>query len=318
MLVFPMALYEPDQPYLLLLAFFGYLCTWGFLISYTIVPTSRLWFFEKQFGRKYTAIRTEVIGKSKAFTGLSATYIFWYVILMILPPYYISELPPPVEVIPLIGDINIMVFIMYLLGVTISIASFGGLYLNYFRHIGFRNAGLSQFKKLILSCLDELYSRDKFLFERNRPTIRSEPRGICERCLVFRFAHYLQNKIGKEFYVDCDFNSSFNRRTHRDIPQKTIDDSDGTSRRRYVDIIVHERDWSSENDLICFEIKKWNNKDEESHNKDINNLKQMTSRYRYRYGFHLILGATKEETRWSVFEKGKMTIQEEHVFGQGK
>ena len=65
---------------------------------------------------------------------------------------------------------------------------------------------LKDIKNLIRKCLTKLYYKDFFLFKRN------QKKGISERGLVFRFAHYLQNKldnIGEVLYVDCDFNSSY-------------------------------------------------------------------------------------------------------------
>jgi len=157
--------------------------------------------------------------------------------------------------------------------------------------------------ELVRKCLSRLYHDDGVLFRRN------SGEALGERCLVFRFAYHLQNEID-DYYVDCDYNSSFQlelgpdgRQKVTEIPEKDIDDPNGTSRRRYVDIIVHRREYSFDTDFFCFEVKKWNNHDREGEKKDLNNLDRMTSDYRYQYGFHVILGKTKNQTIWTVFSR---------------
>src|SRR2546422_8414229 len=95
-----------------------------------------------------------------------------------------------------------------------------------------------------------------------------------------------------DYFVDCDFNSSYvmnvNRAGHVSVSErqgKSIPDVDGRTRKRFVDIIVHRRDQDPDNDLICFEIKKWNNRDTQGDRKDRNNLRVLTSTYGYLYGF---------------------------------
>jgi hypothetical protein len=142
----------------------------------------------------------------------------------------------------------------------------------------------------INGCLDELYSKDEILFNRN------DGRGLCERCIVFRFALYLQKSFNK-YFVDCDFNSSnFNgqEKNGKIIGHK----------KRFIDIIVHRRASEADTDFICFEIKKWNSKPGKE-NKDEKNLKILTSEYGYKFGFHVILGKTRIETKIDIFENGR-------------
>ena len=151
-----------------------------------------------------------------------------------------------------------------------------------------RDSSLDEIKDLIKNCLSEVYVADASLFERNRRN------GVGERCLVFRFAHYLQNKLN-EFSVDCDFNSSFEgyvnlqgRFVAQERQGKPIRNVDGSTTNRFVDIIVHKRNFTTpSNDFICFELKKWNNPPKE---KDINNLCRLTSDYGYKYGFLIRVG----------------------------
>lgn len=161
-------------------------------------------------------------------------------------------------------------------------------------------------RKYIQPILKILYTRDALLFEHD----------LSERCIAFRFAHYLQNKFDelKEYdvYVDCDYNShikfedgAWHRYHGKPLMNRDGDDATG----RFIDIIVHRRHenknpeyWS---DLICFELKKWNNQSNERNNKDLNNLQHLTLDYGYRYGFHIVFGKTKENVSVEVFEGGQ-------------
>lgn len=178
-----------------------------------------------------------------------------------------------------------------------------------------RESSLDEIKVLIRECLEQLYMQDDLLFYRNNR------RGTCERCLVFRFAHYLQNKLS-DFFVDCDFNSSFegligqNGKFYQVTERhgKQIQNEDGTVTKRFVDIIVHKRVFDGNNDFICFEIKKWNNKSLKEIAKDTNNLKRLTSDYGYRYGFYLSFGDTQANSHWTIFQNGQVIEENNLVF----
>lgn len=166
-----------------------------------------------------------------------------------------------------------------------------------------RDSSLDEIKGLIRDSLNQVYDADASLFERN------QQQGISERCIVFRFAHYLQNQL-QDFFVDCDFNSSFEgyvdakgQFISQERHGKLIRNSDGTTTGRFVDIIVHKRDFTiPSNDFICFELKKWNNSVKP---KDKNNLRRMTLDYGYKYGFLIIFGRTKETAKWTVYQHGE-------------
>jgi len=177
-----------------------------------------------------------------------------------------------------------------------------------------RGSSLDGIKALVKRCLNNLYTTDGFILTRNKG------KGVCERSIVFRFAHYLQNRI-PNYFVDCDFNSSF-----QDVidPQgnilaqerqgKPIPSEDGTVTKRFVDIIVHKRDYNTRNDLICFEIKKWNNTNKNDINKDRNNLRVLTSQYGYIYGFHISIHKQKAKTKWTIFRNGNPIEEKVLVF----
>jgi len=167
-----------------------------------------------------------------------------------------------------------------------------------------RDSPLPIIKGSVKECLDKIYSLDNDILNRNNE------RGVCERSIVFRFAHYLQNSI-PDFSVDCDFNSSYttNIDLHENTPEeregKSISNPDGTTTKRFIDIIVHKRDYILQNNFLCFEIKKWNNLRTKEVNKDKNNLKILTSKYQYIYGFHIIIHRIKTETRWTIYQTGR-------------
>lgn len=170
---------------------------------------------------------------------------------------------------------------------------------------------LEQIKNNIKKCLEKLYGVDLDLFNRNKD------KGLCERCMVFRFAHYLQN-VFCDYFVDCDFNSSVVNGQR--MSGKPITGSNGgKTKKRFIDIIIHKRMAENNSDFICFEIKKWNNcnqkvKGVKSSAKDKNNLCVLTKEYGYKYGFYLIFGKTKPETRWTIFQNGRPLNGEELVF----
>lgn len=165
-----------------------------------------------------------------------------------------------------------------------------------------RDSSLDEIKAVVKDCLSSLYESDAELFEGN------EGKGLCERCIVFRFAHYLQNKLS-DYYVDCDFNgSSFkNGQSWQPRSGKPIENPDGTTTNRFVDIIIHKRRQlqNNERNFLCFEIKKWNNYNKKQIEKDENNLDVMTRLYGYVYGFYISLHKSKEKTKWTIFQQGK-------------
>ncbi len=168
------------------------------------------------------------------------------------------------------------------------------------------NENLDKYINYIKDCLIELYDNENELFENN----------LCERCLTFRFAHFLQNKFHDEnVFVDCDYNSStyFNKETgkwERRNGKPIVDQDKAKITKRFIDIIVHKRG-SYSSDLICFELKKWNSSNSKDKNgiypmeKDKNNLKVLTSVYGYEYGFHLIFGERKEDIKMEIFKDGR-------------
>lgn len=166
-----------------------------------------------------------------------------------------------------------------------------------------RNSSLNEIKDLVKRCLDKVYLEEGRIFEKNNG------RGVCERMIVFRFAYYLQSEFLdpqsklQNWFVDCDYNSSFENGQERS--GKQVVGPHESPKNSFPDVIVHKR-MNDGSDLICFEIKKWNNYDKEGIKKDENNLAYMTSDsgYNYVYGFYIKIHKQREKTKMTIFESG--------------
>lgn len=131
-----------------------------------------------------------------------------------------------------------------------------------------------------------LYTKDAYLFTNN----------LCERCLVHRFAVYLEQNLSS-YNVDCEFNK---RIEGERTSNKYLSNINGN----YVDIIVHKRSNRGGDNLICIEIKKSGNYSGRS--KDRRNLEILTSDdgYQYQLGLYVILGKTRKKTKIEIYERG--------------
>jgi len=178
-----------------------------------------------------------------------------------------------------------------------------------------RHSSPHRVRELVKDCLDDFYDMDGPVLERN------SGRGVCERAIVFRLAHYLQKRIGN-YFVDCDFNSSFEKSFGpagtiilRARDGKPIGNVDRSSTKRFIDVIVHRRDANYQNNLICFEVKKWNNKNSKEIEKDENNLSVLTTpSFGYLYGFHLILHKKKSDSTWTIFQGGAVVERGSKIY----
>jgi hypothetical protein len=150
----------------------------------------------------------------------------------------------------------------------------------------------------IAECVDRLYENEKALFERN----------LCERCLMFRLAYYLQKEFPDHF-VDCEFNKVLVSDSNTD--KMIFGELDKRIGKMYTDIVVHKRDSNGKGNLVCMEIKR-TKKGIES---DIERLKMMTSNsgieymgkryiYAYDYGFFIYLSHDKYKHVVRLFNKG--------------
>lgn len=181
--------------------------------------------------------------------------------------------------------------------------------------------GLNTIKEKVRVCLNRLYTEDGELF--NKPG-----RGVAERCLVFRLAHYLQEEFD-DYFVDCDYNFSSRIIGGHilEVPGKETVNRQGDKKKIFPDIIIHKRgsrrtqitpDYILFGNLICFEVKKWNNTRNGAGEEDEHRVKYLTTKFAYLYGFYIVLGKTKDATTWTVYEKtqGDPTVTREMTFEQ--
>lgn len=146
---------------------------------------------------------------------------------------------------------------------------------------------LHKIKVKVKKAINTFYGNDSFLIENK----------LCERCLVHRLAVYLENERFPSYFIDCEYN-----KMHRD--KNSMPKIASNLNGNFIDIIITKRDDNHQNDLVCFEIKRWDNY--RGRNKDRENLKILTfgERFNYDYGFYIILGKTKEKTKLEVYCKG--------------
>lgn len=146
------------------------------------------------------------------------------------------------------------------------------------------------FKK-VNDALDVFYIDDIYLIDND----------LCERCLQHRIAVYLERQVFSTFYIDCEYNKSHvNQQTNTKVVSSIYGN--------YIDIIIGRRSGNFEDDLACFEIKKWNNP--AGSDADRNKLSILTGgeRFDYDYGFNLILGEDRESVVLEVYINGFLQI----------
>ena len=126
-----------------------------------------------------------------------------------------------------------------------------------------RDTSLEEIKELVKETLVRLYCVDAELFK------RKQDKMMHELCFTFRLGYHIQNIIGNDFFVDSYYDSSYRKRLDEngnpvldkdgnviyDEQDQKYFPSIGGKKRRYVDIIVHKREASSESDFITIFLK---------------------------------------------------------------
>ncbi len=155
----------------------------------------------------------------------------------------------------------------------------------------------------IRDCVDKLYREDSYLFQH----------ALCERCIMFRFAHYLQNEFSG-YFVDCEFNK--NAFEGQPPSSKVMQNEDGELKKIYTDIIIHRRNSRTEDQLLCLEMKlrkrAWNS--------DFKRLEKMTNEggftnngiqyvFDYDFGVFLFLPKDQQKSEIHLFINGGEVTQ---------
>lgn len=166
---------------------------------------------------------------------------------------------------------------------------------------------LDNIKEKINIALDELYKNDPYLFEKD----------LCERCINHKFANYSEAQNFNDYFVDCEYNRAYSKR-NGGVKTKKITTKDGN----YVDIVITKRNDNVEDDLVCFEVKKWNNKDgKKGFELDRLKLKILTGKklpvdfksgeilkdddgdnycFNYQFGVFIIFGPSRDEAKIEI------------------
>lgn len=133
-----------------------------------------------------------------------------------------------------------------------------------------------------------VYKNDKFLIEN----------GLCERCIMVRFAHYLAD-LYPDYDVDCEYNR------HKGNVKKIIED-----KNIFPDIIIHKRGTDSEN-FAVIELKNKANISNDGRMTDKAKLKALTKSYNdgekdslynygYKFGLAIEVSENLQETMSSI------------------
>ena len=136
----------------------------------------------------------------------------------------------------------------------------------------------------IEAALDELYDKDSHLLLYR----------VHERTIVFRFGHYLQNKLDayevfNQYNLDFEYNR--NGRQPKRIPARSRNGA-------YPDLIIHRRGSNTHN-LLVMEFKPyWERNVYDDCNKILQFIDE-NGEYKYQFGKSIILG----ENRQSVIVK---------------
>lgn len=171
---------------------------------------------------------------------------------------------------------------------------------------------LDNIEQKINNALDILYEKDDYL-------IRN---GLCERCICHKFAIYLeQQSFGEGYFVDCEYNRAYSL-ANGGVRTKKITSKNGNS----VDIVITKRNDNVDDDLVCFETKKCNNKKDGVFELDREKLSILVGNklpvdiknktktfltddddnrycFNYKYGFFIIFGENREETKVEVYKQ---------------
>lgn len=157
--------------------------------------------------------------------------------------------------------------------------------------------------KKIKKCIEKLYSEygDKYLFDCK----------VCERCLMFRLAHYLQFEFF-DYFVDCEFNKmGFNG--YKAEAKKEPIGNGKKLKKMYADIIIHKRNSNTGDNLACLELKR----NKRYMDLDLLRLQNMTREngfqyghtnyvYSYDLGFFVYLPKDKNKSEIKIFKNSRM------------
>lgn len=154
----------------------------------------------------------------------------------------------------------------------------------------------------ILRALNEVYDRDLHLIN-NKPlniSGKDKENHVGERSIVFRFAHYFQNYLERDysfenFNLDCEYNR--NGESTKELPS--------FPRGTYPDVILHKRGKNTDNILVMEFKTYWNNNQET----DIRKIKEFTDengKYRFHYGVTILIERNIKDVQIRGYKNSKI------------
>lgn len=136
----------------------------------------------------------------------------------------------------------------------------------------------------MINSFNELYCYDKSLINPGLyNSFNHVINHVCERAIVFRYAHYLLNSINanskyNEYDLDCEYNRNCNSiKETRNFPKGT-----------YPDLIIHKRETNCDN-LLVIEFKTWWNHKTKRDIIKITDFMSSADNYHFKYGMSIIL-----------------------------
>ena len=158
--------------------------------------------------------------------------------------------------------------------------------------------------RLVEESLSDVYRCDYDLIENRNNTSKSKSNSITggERAIMFRFAHYLLNRLVnykefRELDLDCEY--------YRDGKNKKILELYDEDKDVRPDVILHQRK-SNKLNILVIEIKGyWNNQDKYDYRK----LEEFTKNPNYQFdlGIFIKIGEKLKKSRMVIFENGAIT-----------
>ena len=177
-------------------------------------------------------------------------------------------------------------------------------------------------EKTLSSAINVLFIKDYYLLKND----------VNERSITHKLGSYLQDIVGNEYDVDCEYNKNgasenFIKKIKASSGKCEINTEDcllkvGKQREKciYPDIIVHHR--GSDNNILIIEVKKADNIESDKGIKyDKFKLEQYTgkdSSLNYQYGVLLILGIKNDLNKYKLiwYENGLETISDKFKYNR--
>ena len=153
----------------------------------------------------------------------------------------------------------------------------------------------------IKESLIDLYEHDNYLIWINRPKHRDRNRHqedhVGERAIVFRFGHYLQNRLDLDhdfrgYNLDCEYNRN-------GLRQKEV-----YGRATYPDMILHRRG-SNNHNIMVIEFKGYWNNNREYDEKKIRGFTNDNGEYKYSVGYTVLIGRRLDKVVIEEYKKGE-------------